>query len=93
MKTILLLAAGLVSSLAAQAADTLFVKEPQIPVLIERKDNVLFYMRMDAQETQKLDHITLEFGPNVPLSQIQSVKLYYGGTDARQDREKERFFP
>lgn len=93
MKTILLLAAGLVSSLAAQAADTLFVKEPQIPVLIERKDNVLFYMRMDAQETKKLDHITLEFGPNVPLSQIQSVKLYYGGTDARQDREKERFFP
>lgn len=93
MKTILLLAAGLVSSLTAQAADTLFVKEPQIPVLIERKDNVLFYMRMDAQETQKLDHITLEFGPNVPLSQIQSVKLYYGGTDARQDREKERFFP
>lgn len=93
MKNILLLAAGLVSSLAAQAADTLFIKEPQIPVLIERKDNVLFYMRMDAQETQKLDYITLEFGPEVPLEQIQSVKLYYGGTDARQDREKKRFFP
>lgn len=93
MKAIFLLAAGLISSLAAQASDTLFIKEPQIPILIERKDNVLFYMRMDAQEAQKLDYITLEFGPEVPLEQIQSVKLYYGGTDARQDREKKRFFP
>lgn len=93
MKKFLSLTAGLLSVMAVQAADTLFIKAPQVPILIERNDNVLFYMRMDAKETQTLDEVTVTFGKDVPLSQIKSVKLYYGGTDASQDRGKKRFAP
>ena len=82
MKKFLSLTAGLLSVMAVQAADTLFIKAPQVPILIERNDNVLFYMRMDAKETKTLDEVTVTFGKDVPLSQIKSVKLYYGGTDA-----------
>lgn len=91
MKKFLSLTAGLLSVMAVQAADTLFIKAPQVPILIERNDNVLFYMRMDAKETKTLDEVTVTFGKDVPLSQIKSVKLYYGGTDASQDRGKKRF--
>ena len=93
MKKFLSLTAGLFSVMAVQAADTLFIKAPQVPILIERNDNVLFYMRMDAKETKTLDEVTVTFGKDVPLSQIKSVKLYYGGTDASQDRGKKRFAP
>lgn len=93
MKKFLSLTAGLLSVMAVQAADTLFIKAPQVPILIERNDNVLFYMRMDAKETKTLDEVTVSFGKDVPLSQIKSVKLYYGGTDASQDRGKKRFAP
>ena len=93
MKKFLSLTAGLLSVMAVQAADTLFIKAPQVPILIERNDNVLSYMRMDAKETKTLDEVTVTFGKDVPLSQIKSVKLYYGGTDASQDRGKKRFAP
>ncbi|MFR3056956.1 BNR-repeat neuraminidase N-terminal domain-containing protein [Phocaeicola coprophilus] len=93
MKKFLSLTAGLLSVMAVQAADTLFIKAPQVPILIERNDNVLFYMRMDAKETKTLDEVTVTFGKDVPLSQIKSVKLYYGGTDTSQDRGKKRFAP
>lgn len=93
MKRLLSLTAGLLSVMAVQAADTLFIKAPQVPILIERNDNVLFYMRMDAKETKTLDEVTVTFGKDVPLSQIKSVKLYYSGTDASQDRGKKRFAP
>ena len=32
-----------------RAADTIFIRETQVPVLIERVDNVLFYLRLDAK--------------------------------------------
>ena len=83
----------LIAVIGAWAADTVFVKSPQIPVLIERHDNVLFYMRMNAKETKQLNGVTVNFGPEVPLSQIKAVKLYYSGTEALQDRPKRRFAP
>lgn len=45
-------------------------------------------MRLDAQDTKVLDNVSVTFGKDVPLSQIKSVKLYYGGTEAPQDRGK-----
>ena len=75
------------------AADTLFVKETRVPVLIERKDNVLFYMRIDAQTSTVLNEISLRFGKSVRLSEIESLKLYYAGTEAFQDIKKNRFAP
>ncbi len=35
-----------------KASDTVFIHETQIPVLIERQDNVLFYLRLDAKGKQ-----------------------------------------
>lgn len=80
-------------SLAAYAADTLYVKETQTPVLIERKDNVLFYLRLDASQNTVLNEISLRFGKSVRLSEIEAIKLYYAGTEASQDLAKNRFAP
>ena len=48
-------------SFDVKASDTVFIHETQIPVLIERQDNVLFYLRLDAKESKKLDEIILDF--------------------------------
>ena len=93
MKKILTLIFALVSVVSSWATDIVYVKSPQIPVLIERHDNVLFYMRMNAKETKQLEGVTVNFGKDVPLSQIKAVKLYYSGTEALQDRPKNRFAP
>lgn len=77
----------------ARATDTIFIKETRIPILLERKDNVLFYIRLDAKESQTLNDVVLKFGKNVNLKEIQSAKLYYSGTEALQDRSKKRFAP
>lgn len=94
MKTFLF-TAGLLVSLTASASstDTLYVKQQQLPILIERTDNVLFLMRMNGGNTQHLDEVTLNFGKDVSLSDIKAVKLYYGGTEARQVNATQRFAP
>lgn len=78
---------------SARAADTVFVRETRIPILIERKDNVLFYLRLDAGESKKLDEVTLDFGKEVNLSDIHSVKLYYSGTESLYLQGQRRFAP
>lgn len=93
MKKLLVFLLGVLSVAGLKATDTVYIKAPQVSVLIERHDNVLFYMRLDAQDTKVLDNVSVTFGKDVPLSQIKSVKLYYGGTEAPQDREKKRFAP
>lgn len=93
MKKLLVFLLGVLSVAGLKATDTVYIKAPQVPVLIERHDNVLFYMRLDAQDTKVLDNVSVTFGKDVPLSQIKSVKLYYGGTEAPQDRGKKRFAP
>lgn len=65
----------------AKAQDTVAVYEPQIPILIERQDNVLFNLRIDAKESKSLQEVCLCFGEEVDLSEINAVKLYYSGTE------------
>ena len=93
MKKLLSFLVVLSCFLGIKAADTVFIKNPQIPILIERHDNVLCYMRIHAHEAKVLDNVSVTFGQDVPLEQIKSVKLYYGGTEAIQDRGKNRFAP
>lgn len=93
MKKLLSFLVVLSCVLGIKAADTAFIKNPQIPILIERHDNVLCYMRIHAHEVKVLDNVSVTFGQDVPLEQIKSVKLYYGGTEAIQDRGKNRFAP
>lgn len=92
-KLIILLFCLLYTISMLRAADTIFVRETQVPVLIERMDNVLYYLRLDAKENKVLNEVTLDFGKEVDLFEIQSIKLYYGGTEALQDKNKERFAP
>lgn len=61
MKKLLLLFFGAIAISGIRAEDTLYVKEPQIPILIERQDNVLFYMRLDAKETRTLNNMEIAF--------------------------------
>ncbi|BEG99496.1 sialidase family protein [Bacteroides sedimenti] len=84
----LLLSCGAINSFAQ---DTVKVKETQVPVLIDRHDNVLYYLRLHAKESRSLDYVTLTLDNNVPLEAIKSVKLYYGGTEARQRESKNQF--
>lgn len=42
MKRFFSLTLGMLAAIAAQAADTIYTKSPQIPILLERNDNVLF---------------------------------------------------
>ena len=77
--------------LQSVASDTVFVRETQIPVLIERQDNVLFMLRLNAKESRVLDEVVLNFGKDVNVADIQSVKLYYSGTEARQNNGKNFF--
>lgn len=93
MKKLLSFLVVLSCVLGIKAADTAFIKNPQIPILIERHDNVLCYMRINAHEAKVLDNVSVTFGQDVPLEQIKSVKLYYGGAEAIQDRGKNRFAP
>lgn len=74
----------------AQSADTLFVEEQQIPILIDRQDNVLYRMRIDASSNKTLNRIGLSLDGD--LDAVKCVKLYYGGTEALQNG-KNRFAP
>lgn len=86
-----LLLAGISSFL--RASDTVFIRETQIPILLERQDNVLFYLRINAQESRSLDEVVLDLKELVGEHAVRSVKLYFGGTEARQEVGKGRFAP
>lgn len=70
--------------LPVSGADTIQVKQTRIPVLVDRSDNVLFYLRVDAREAEELSELTLRFSAQVNLEEIEAVKLYYSGTEAPQ---------
>lgn len=63
------------------AQDIVAVYESQIPILIERHDNVFFNIRIDAEQNQVLDEVRLRFDKSVHLDEVKSVKLYYSGTE------------
>ena len=57
----------------AFAADSLYVREQQIPILIDRIDNVLYEMRIPAQKGAKTAGIC-RFWKNIRLIS----RAYYG---------------
>ena len=74
------------------AADSLYVREQQIPILIDRTDNVLFEIRVPAQKGDVLDKLTLLFGDETNTSEIKAVRLFYSGVEA-PSREGIHFNP
>ncbi len=67
---------------SSQVADTVQVKQSRIPILIDRIDNVLFYLRIDAKETKELNEVGIRFSDQVDMDEVEAVKLYYSGTEA-----------
>jgi len=53
MRKALILNLLLVITFVLQGADTIQVKQTKTPLLIDRNDNVLFYIRIDAKESRK----------------------------------------
>lgn len=76
----------------AFAADSLYVREQQIPILIDRTDNVLLEMRIPAQKGDVLNKFTLQFSNETNLSDIKAIRLFYSGTEAPA-REGTHFNP
>lgn len=76
----------------AIAADSLYIREQQIPILIDRTDNVLLEMRIPAQKGDVLNKLTLQFGNETNVSEIKAVRLFYSGTEAPA-REGTHFNP
>ncbi|WP_455672411.1 BNR-repeat neuraminidase N-terminal domain-containing protein [Phocaeicola sp.] len=77
----------------AQAQDTVAVRETRIPVLIERQDNELFNLRIEATQGKMLNEVKLDFGKDVNLNEIEAVKLYYGGTENVERKGKTYYAP
>ncbi len=57
------------------------VEEARVPVLLDRSDNVLFYVRIDAPRGGVFEGVNLELNEG-SAEYIDEVKLYYSGTDA-----------
>lgn len=83
MRNLLFLMLFVFSAIQIFAIDTLFVKEMVLPVMIDRRDNVLFKIRVDAKESGVLDNIVLDIDNTSDIKYIKSLKVYYAGTESR----------
>ena len=92
MKKRLLLLGLLALSSNLFAADTLSVRAPQIPLLTNQRDNILFEIRIDADKGDVMNELALQFDEGTQLSNIEAVRLFYSGTEA-VSREGEHFSP
>ena len=66
---------------AAVAADSLIVREPQTPILLDRTANILYELRIDASPGDTLNAVTLRLDPGVNLRDIRAIRLFYGGVE------------
>lgn len=64
-----------------QAADTVFINQLQIPLMVDRQDNILMQIRVNTPKGGLLNDLTLTFAERSALKSIKSLKLYYSGTD------------
>lgn len=78
------------SCTALFAADTLSVYSPVTPLLMGNEDNVLAYMKLYSDEPVNR-RLRIVLGADSDVSLLESVKLYYSGTEARQTYSDGRF--
>src|SRR5574344_1318726 len=91
-RTFWLIALSLLS-LTLSASDSLRIHNPQIPILLDRMDNVLFQIRVpDAVQGDVLESLTVEFGPDTDIKSMAELRLFYSGTEAVR-RQGLRFSP
>lgn len=82
MQTNMLWAGLLAFGLTCHAAekDTAVIRAPQIPILTDRTDNVLFEISIPAQAGDTLHSLDLQI--DADLDEIQHIRLYYAGIEA-----------
>lgn len=80
MKKTLAAIALLAAFSAGAQNDTVRVWKTQVPLLIERTDNPVYYLKIDAHKGDKMNEITMEWDDTKALPFVESLKLYYGGT-------------
>lgn len=73
------------------AQDTLFIEEPQIPILTDCSDNVLYRLRIDnsSENIRIFNGITILLNKAEIQKKIKSIKLYFAGTEALQNGKKQ----
>ena len=75
------------------ASDSLLVRCPRTPILIDRTDNVLFQLRIpDAKPGDVLESVTVEFDRKSDFGPVAELRLFYSGTEAAR-RQGEHFSP
>ncbi len=74
------------------AVDTVYVRQPQIPVLIDRTDNVLLEIRVEADKGDCLNEVVLLLDSEEGVEAIQSIRFWYSGVEAPA-REGTHFKP
>lgn len=72
----------------AFAADSLFVRKPQIPILIDRTDNILVEMRIQGHKGDVLNKLSLQFKEGINLNDIKALRFFYSGTEATSRQGK-----
>ena len=81
MKRFFLIVGLLASMQMTRAADSVYVQNPQIPILIDRTDNVLFRIRIpDATKGDVLNRLTIRFGNEDKLSFVVTTRLLMTAT-------------
>lgn len=75
------------------AQESFRVKSPYIPILLERADNILHYIRLQNKDYKMLNSVTLEFAEDVNLDEIETIRLFYGGTEAVERKEQIYYAP
>ena len=58
------------------ASDSLFVRKPQIPILIDRTDNILVEMRVQAHKGDVLNKLSLQFKEGIDLNDIKALRFF-----------------
>lgn len=91
MRKLLFLCLIWLAAAAHAQVDTVKIQETQIPLLLERSDNELFRIRIDARHSKTLDGLSLQLTADKDV--VKSVKLYYGGTEAAQNAGRLLFSP
>ncbi|WP_080905229.1 sialidase family protein [Parabacteroides sp. Marseille-P3160] len=77
------------------AQEIVQIKHPRLPILIDRQDNILFYLRVntDILNSKILNNVTVSFDKEINPNEIKAVKLYYSGIENVQRKGKEYFSP
>lgn len=75
------------------ATEKVMIKQPQIPILLDRTDNILFYLRIDAKENQIFNKVNIHIDGNFNHKDIKAIKLYYSGTESIERKNQIRYAP